>query len=197
MSEIELAERLERLEGDNRRLKGFAFLVLVLTTALATIYATQPVPDVIKAHEFEVVDSSGSVRARLRMQPPYPTKLREALRSIAPGFTEQPSPELWMGTSFTQNGQAGLVQTVLSADQLTLSARGGGRGVQTANLEQDGLIVVAQRPIVTLSDTQGFQLSLGSTNTATPATGATQNTSAASIVMFGNDKHHHVIWKAP
>lgn len=40
-------------------------------------------------------------------------------------------------------------------------------------------------------------MDLGSTRLAAARTGATEQTSAASIVMFGNDKGHHVIWQAP
>jgi hypothetical protein len=52
-------------------------------------------------------------------------------------------------------------------------------------------------PQVELSDPQGFTMDLGSTGTINAKTGETQRTSAASIVMFGNDKRHHVIWRAP
>jgi len=68
MSEAELTRRLERLERDNRRLKGFALATIVLTTAVVTICATQPVPQTITAHEFNVVDSSGKVRIRVSME---------------------------------------------------------------------------------------------------------------------------------
>lgn len=43
----------------------------------------------------------------------------------------------------------------------------------------------------------GFEMDLGGTITRTIATRAIQQTSAASIIMFGNDKTHHVIWQAP
>lgn len=53
------------------------------------------------------------------------------------------------------------------------------------------------RSAIELSDAAGYSMDLGTTNTITPTTGQTQQTSAASIVMFGNDKNHHVIWRAP
>lgn len=52
-------------------------------------------------------------------------------------------------------------------------------------------------PDVSLTDAQGFEMDLGSTGTVVPETGQTQQTSAASITMFGNDKNHRVIWRAP
>ncbi len=59
------------------------------------------------------------------------------------------------------------------------------------------LNAAAGKSSISLGDAQGFEMDLGSTSTTTLTTGATQHTSAASIVMFGNDKKHHVIWKAP
>ena len=53
------------------------------------------------------------------------------------------------------------------------------------------------KPWLTLVDPQGFRMDLGDAQTVIPTTGETQQTSAASIVMFGNDEKHHVIWKAP
>jgi hypothetical protein len=46
-------------------------------------------------------------------------------------------------------------------------------------------------------DTKGFSMDVGSADLTVPRTGVTSQTSAASIVMFGNDKKHHVIWEAP
>jgi len=52
-------------------------------------------------------------------------------------------------------------------------------------------------PHITLSDAHGFSMDLGSTAEVNSKTGATQQTSADSIIMFGNDKDHHAIWQAP
>ncbi|HEV2381818.1 MAG TPA: hypothetical protein VG206_18775 [Terriglobia bacterium] len=65
MTPEDIAQRLEKLERDNRRLKGFAVGVLVLATALSAIDATQPIPDVIKTHKLVVVDARGEPRAFL------------------------------------------------------------------------------------------------------------------------------------
>lgn len=52
-------------------------------------------------------------------------------------------------------------------------------------------------PRISLSDSQGFGMHLGNASMVRADTGATEQTSAASIVMIGNDKEHHVIWQAP
>jgi hypothetical protein len=123
MTDIELTKRLEKLERDNRRLKRFGLAALVIVAVIGTIAATQPVPQKITAHEFDVVDNSGEVRAEVGM---------------------------FLGA-----------------------------------------------PDIRLDDAQGFSMVLGNAQTVTPATGATEQTSTASIIMFGNDKEHHVIWRAP
>jgi hypothetical protein len=50
-------------------------------------------------------------------------------------------------------------------------------------------------PGIELGDAKGFEMDLGNANTITPTTGQTQQTSAASIVMFSTNKK--VIWQAP
>ena len=52
-------------------------------------------------------------------------------------------------------------------------------------------------PALALMDSDGYSTIIGGTDTVTPQTGQKHTTSAASIVMFGNDKEHHVIWQAP
>jgi hypothetical protein len=56
-------------------------------------------------------------------------------------------------------------------------------------------IIPSGEPHIHLLDSQGFRMVLGTTNTVTPATGATQRTSAASLVMFSKD--NKVLWSAP
>jgi hypothetical protein len=52
-------------------------------------------------------------------------------------------------------------------------------------------------PSVKLSDADGFVMDLGRTDAVNLDTGAKAQTSAASIVMFHNDKERHVLWQAP
>jgi hypothetical protein len=169
MSEIELVGRLQKLERDNRRLKGFALAALVLAAALATIYATQPVPQTITAHRFDVVDDSGKVRASMAI----------VSGGSAIGLTDAQGNARALMILDPVKGASVLLGD--AADKLRT----------TLNVTPEGESSIA------LSDPQGFEMDIGSTKMAMPSTGATERTSVASIAMFGNDKERHVIWKAP
>jgi hypothetical protein len=56
-------------------------------------------------------------------------------------------------------------------------------------------IIPTGEPHINLADSRGFRVDLGTTNLVKPATGATEETSAASLVMFGKDGK--VLWSAP
>jgi len=170
MSETELVVRLERLERAHRRLKGFALAALGLATALATIYATQPVPRTITAHRFEVVDDAGKMQVELGL-------------------------DRW-GTAFIGVHDAGskggaFMGVGASGDPYITLTEFNAKGLVRMDVNSSG------SPVIGLSDAQGFRMDLGSTTTVKAKTGATEQTSAASIVMFGNDEKHRVIWQAP
>jgi hypothetical protein len=166
MSEAELIERLERLERAHRRLKRFSLAALVIATALATIYATQPVSQKITAHQFDVVDDSGKVRATMGMGEGAPgVKLSDAQGKVRAEWV-------------LDTGGAGFV--LYDAE---------GNPHEALNVTPEG------EPTMWLSNAEGFELHLGGLALAMPSTGATQHTSAASIVMLGKDKK--LIWRAP
>lgn len=167
MTDTELARRVERLERDNRRLKRLGAAALVLAAAMGAIYATRPVPQKITAREFDAVDASGKVRVTL---------------GTLQGVAGEPT--------LTLTGQNR--QTLLEAPGLVMLISNSHEGASAITIgASHGL------PGIMLADGQGFEMDLGSAKTVAPKTGATQQTSAASIVMFGNDKKHHIIWSAP
>jgi hypothetical protein len=182
MIETELVERLERLERDNWRLKAIVVSSLVVVAAFGAVYAARPAPPVIKAHALEVVDARGVVRAAMTEDPVQGA-------SLSLGFHEAPAafglPRGSMVPDVTINDPPSSGPGVL----VRLASEG--RGFVGLGVSPKG------QPNVELQDAAGFTMDLGTANTVTSATGATQRTSAASIVMFGNDKDHHVIWQAP
>ncbi|HZT71721.1 MAG TPA: hypothetical protein VFC10_18470 [Terriglobia bacterium] len=215
MTDTELISRLEKLERDNRRLKGFAFAVLVLSTALATMYATSPIPQRIKAHEFDLVDNSGNIRGSMLFFMGNAAislldaqgKRRAAMTvdtSGAPGIgVFDAQGILRAGMSVDTSGGTGIgvfdAQGILRAAMMVHTSGEPGIGL----FGEQGKGAIAMRvtpsgePSINLFDKEGFRMSLGNIGTVIPATGEAHETSAASITMFGNDKKHHVIWRAP
>lgn len=216
MTEMEIMKRLERVEHDNRRLKGFALAALVLTAALSAIYATQPPAQTITAHEFDVVDGSGRVRVRMTVLPSGEPKILlydpqgkarvgmgvNASGGAVIGFADaQGNTRVGMGVLqsgmpdirlYDSQGKPRMEMEVVASDVPSITLLDGQGNIC---VEMDAL--PSGEPIILVKDAQGFRMDLGSTGTVTPATGVTQQTSAASIVMFGNDEKHSVIWKAP
>lgn len=207
MNDTEFERRLEKLERDNRMLKYLGLAALVIVAVLGAIAATRPFPTVIKANAFEVTNSMGRVRVSLSP---------DALRF----FDEKAVPRAAFGIHSGEpllllEGKAGTVGldtfSRFGTPGIWLLDRNGklraamqlvGKGAVISLHDVDGkghvtLDEFPSGPLISLADAQGFGMDLGSTSIGTPATGASENTSAASIVMFGNDKKHHVIWRAP
>lgn len=211
MSEAEIASRLERLERDIRRLKSLATAAIVLAAALGAVYATRPVPQSITAHAFEVVDDSGNVRARMSADPIGDTGIRfyDAHFAMRAMMAVLPSGEARIDLNDAHDYRSISLRTRLSGDPgIELSDPQGksrvvigqyGIGFYDAGGGQRVAMGLNQKdaPFISLSDAEGFGMDLGSTATENSTTGQTQQTSAASIVMFGKDKGHHVIWQAP
>ncbi|MGH9357712.1 MAG: hypothetical protein ACRD1O_00885 [Terriglobia bacterium] len=207
MSEAELVKRLEKLERDNRRLKRSALAALMLAAVLLAGYAAscsrnqrasgaRNAPEKITAHEIDLTDSSGKVRVKMYADEKGATgivlsdakgKKRAAVAVDSSGGTAgialtdaQGEPREMMGVD--SSGAPGIWLD-------------DAQGIPRASMA----VSSSGNPTIELTDAQGFGMTLGRTSTATPTTGQTQRTSAASIVMFGKSKSkdHPVIWRAP
>jgi hypothetical protein len=189
MSETELVERLERLERAHRRLKGFALAALVIVTALATIYATQPVSRKITAHRFEVVDDSGKLRVVIDATGAMPGialfDVQHNVRALV-GVDPLDSPSI-------------VLSDALGKSRVSLGVTYGEPNILVNNEKSNAAMSVdaSGLPRITLADAKGFEMDLGSTGKVNARTPAAKRTSAASIVMFSNDKERHVLWQAP
>ncbi len=238
MTEAELAERIKRLERDNRRIKRLALAAFILVSALIFLYAERPVPQTLTARELDIRDSHGNLRIMLDTKSNEPGitfydaqgNPREVMYVGADGspdiafYDVQGKPRAMIRTDaegspdiafFDSQGKprAGMGVDANGSPEITLSdAQGNPRAVMYVYADgspafgladaqgkpRAGMAVAADgSPRISLSDAQGFSMDLGSSGTVIPQTGETRQTSAASIVMFGNDKNHHVIWQAP
>jgi hypothetical protein len=227
MTETELLKRLEKLERDNRRMKRAGLIAVVTVAALELMAATRPVPQKVTAHELDIVDAAGRVRIRAAMSCPKQRGCHPLIYltgdSGPAGAVIQPGLLAVMGQrgnallsgneldiSGMQNGRVTgggatlAVGFTLSSGQL-LHSTGGlspsspkeGGSLSLSGKDGEFVYAVADSPAIQVQDAKGFAMDLGSAPLVTAATGETHQTSAASIVMFGSDKRHHVIWQAP
>jgi hypothetical protein len=193
MTEPQLVERLERLERDNWRLWFVAVGALALLAAAVgfrAVYAAPAIPQKIVAHEFDVVNAAGATVATMSTYKGWPHfQLDGPQGNMSIDTGDGPGITLIGGTGGVLMLLAGgKVGTVVAGPQISFfDPHGAGIDI---GAEGSG-------PDISLRDRQGYGMDLGATSTVIPTTGKTQQTSAASIVMFGNDAKHHVIWRAP
>lgn len=226
MIDTDLARRVEKLERENRRLKRMALLPLVLIAGLGTMYiascstrgkpggqqrdflgSATRIPDRVTAREFDVVDSSGRVRIRLKSENPIDRQEIAFLSSTGKERIVLDQDDEIGSLQFMDGDGNDTVRITGSPWPADLSAIElfAGKAVGSAGITSTGpgtkeislSVNYLGQPNIELADGEGFKMDLGSVDLQTIRTGETHQTSAASIVMFGNDKEHHVIWRAP
>jgi hypothetical protein len=198
----EIQDRLLNLERQNRRFKQLWVAVLIASASLI-VMGQMPSKKAVEANEFILRDDGGNIRARLFMT----EKTTETIPGISGVVTVSPNPMLAL---YNEKGTARVVldgEGFANTGSFIVSDSGGqslgsfmavagygamlgisnGKGDQRVFLEPGHL---------ELSDNDGFKAGLGvEKNLVTPSTGATHQTSAASLLLF--DKNKNVIWKAP
>jgi hypothetical protein len=195
-----LYERVDRLEKQNRWMKLMG--VVAILSAVVLLVSGQAKVDAkktVEANEFVLKDTNGVVRAKLGMGLVFPLKDGPGLvlyneggheRAAVAASEEQAQIRLTSGgpvTSFASSSMwAGLPGKDGSGVAIT-----GPSGVVRMNL--DGAVIGG--PQIALQDKEGYETHLGKTDTVFTKSGKTQQTSAASVVMF--DKEKKVLWSAP
>lgn len=210
--------RLERVEGQNRRLKQLLLITLLLIGAVFLMGQTRS-NRIVEAEKFVLKDAKGKERAKLEMDGDKPTLSLlsdEAYLSLAAGkysvLTLCDSPyckrEVQVvvsheveGLTFYEGGDWPGSKGDFSPQRTGLRAGVGvvngvpgfdlfGKAGESASLTLDSV-----GPHLVLTDAQGFNTTIGGAELETPRIGETHKTSAASIVLFGKDQK--VLWSAP
>ena len=219
MTDNEFAHRLEKLERDNRRLKRIAAAGFALAAVLGVIYSVacssgsnsagiKPDADKVTAREFDVVDGAGKVRVKIAMNCPSGSDCQPQIQLF--DANGKPSTSVGAGT-LAVSGEKGAAKllgdrlqfSVPSKDnkpQVTAelgSGTGSGGLLSLVGTGGSYVLVNANSPSVEIKDAAGYMMDLGSVDLTTVVSGQTSQTTADSIVMFGNDKKHHLIWRAP
>lgn len=192
-----LCERVERLEKQNRWMKRMG--VVAILSAVVLLVSGQAKLDTKKtvdANEFVLKDANGVVRAKLGMG-------AELLMKNGPGlvlYDERGQERASIATSEekTQINVSGGGFTTSSSMWAGAPGKDGSgvaitgpSGVVRMNL--NGPVIGG--PQIGLQDMEGYETHIGKTDLVFAKSGKTQQTSAASVVMFDKDKK--VLWSTP
>ncbi len=219
MTDKDFAERLEKLERDNKRLKRIAAAGVALAALLGVIYAVacssggsiangKSSAEKVTAREFDVVDGAGKVRVQIATDCAPATNCWPSIKM----FDKDGKPVTSIGAG-TLSVSGGAQTATLLRDhlQFSVAANGskprvtaelgsgsGGGGLLSLQSNNGSYVVVnANSPSVEVKDSQGYMMDLGAVDLTAVISGQTSQTTADSIVMFGNDNKHHLIWRAP
>jgi hypothetical protein len=204
MTDNEVARRLERLERDNRGLKRAAVAGFALAAAMGVIYSVactsgrnsvsiKPDAEKVTAREFDVVDSAGKVRVKIAMDCAAATNCQPSIKMLDPDGKAETATLLGDRLQFSVGAEGSRPRVTAEVGSGT-----GGGGLLSLNGKDGGYVRVnANSPSVEIRDAQGYMMDLGAVDLTTVTSGQTSRTTADSIVMFANDKRHHMIWRAP
>ena len=205
----EMAQRLEKLERQNRRLMQAGIMALVLLFSLVLMGQAPRKLRPIESDRFTLKDATGKKRAELLMEEAGPGLVLYdetgkrigrfgavtngaglSLQSIeqGPRLSLVCQPE---GPHLLLFDRAGKFRTELGASQrgpylLFHDSNGSARAALALDNEQ---------PRLQLSDSDGFTAILGSNTLVTGNSQAVQKTSAASLLLYG--KEREILWRAP
>lgn len=219
MTEKEFARRLEILERDNRRLKRLAAAGMALAAALGVIYAVacssdrnspvvKPGAEKVAAREFDVVDSAGKLRIQMAVSCLPPTNCWPSIKMFDQDGKEATSMRAGAVTVSNNEQAASLLGDHL---QFSLAGKGsaplvtaelgsgtGGGGLLSLTGRDGGYVLAnPNSPSIELKDAQGYVMDLGAVDLTAVLSEQNSQTTADSVVMFGNDQKHHLIWRAP
>lgn len=219
MTDNEFARRLEKLERDNGRLKRAAAAGIAMAAVLGVIYSVacssgrnsagiKPDAEKVTVREFNMVDGAGKVRVKIAMDCPPGANCRPSIKMFDPDGKAVTSIGAGALTVSGKEEEASLLSDRLqfsvsskgSAPNVTAELGSGtGGGGLLALKGQSGSYVQANAnsPNIEMKDAQGYVMNLGAVDLTTVVSGNTSQTTADSIVMFGNDNKHHLIWRAP
>jgi hypothetical protein len=194
-----LCERVERLERQNRWMNRVG-VVAILPVAVLLVSGQVKVDTkkIVEANEFVLKDTNGAIRARLGMGLVFPLKDGPGLVLYDDRLTPKASvatsaegqSQIYLGSSSSSITSSIMWAGVPGKDGSGVAITGPS-GVVRMNL--DGAVISGPR--ISLEDMQGYETHIGKTDIVFTKSGKTQQTSAASAVMF--DKEKKVLWSAP
>ena len=195
-----LSERVAALERQNRLFKRVGLAAIITASAIVLLAQASPRRHTITASEFIVADSAGRTIAKLDANflafydsGKMPTASIGHLPEIGGVFSllnnKSGDAILAMGSEIGFKDKSGKRVSYLNENGLALGDVGA-NGRPRIMLRGDQKV-----GIITVTDEDGFQSTIGGRSMKMIATGNVESTSAASITMF--DKDQRLIWQAP
>jgi hypothetical protein len=194
-----LYERVERLERQNRWMKRMgAAAILSAGVLLVSGQAKVDTKKTVDANEFVLKDTNGVVRAKLGMGVVLMTKgpglvlYDDRAQQMATFATSDEEARIYLGSSGSiPNSTSSSIWAGVPGKDGSGVGITGPSGVVRMIL--DGAVIGG--PQISMEDKEGFETHIGKTDLVSRKTGKTEQTSAASVVMF--DKEKKVLWSAP
>jgi hypothetical protein len=194
----DLRTRVEWLERQNRWLRRAGLAVVAAVSAVLLMGQAAP-SHTVTANKFVLMDNQGRTRALFDVD-----RLGTTLTFLDASGNKQ----IVLGASTDADGHPhGWLE--LGTDVLRrfipMATPPGGMTLSDGALLMDGgesgSVFLAgpgpNGPKLELTDAKGYSIDVGVSGVVMPTTGETRKTSAASILMFGNDKNQRVLWQAP
>ena len=184
-----VAERLDKLERQNRQMKICGGLV-ILPLAAVFLMGQSASNRKIEASEFVLKDQQGTVRAKLFMEHDGASLSFYDSGSVRRINLTQPNPNV--AGLFLYNDPAekyGGAEMMLTPDGSTLML------TSTKHQNVAAISTDAHGPALDIPDADGYTATIGSSDSVIRSTGEKRKTSAASISLMGGDKS--VMWSAP
>jgi len=194
----EILSRLAKLEQENKRFRFAGGLFLLFAVVLLT-GAAQTGRHGLTANEFILQDEQGHVRAKLFMDSRGASRvfldatgrkemsLGEQVDALGRGHASLRLGEGAATAKFVLAGSGQEEWATISDGGVFLAGKGTTRIVLSASGPDS--------PGIEVADSQGYATEVGVTGRVYPATGETQKSSAASLVLLGKDQA--VLWSAP
>lgn len=197
-SHDEILSRLAKLETENQRIRFAGALLLLFTIVLLTA-AAQTGRRTVIANEFVLQDEQGRMRAKLFMDSRGASlvffdatgrkemSLGEQVDTLGRGHASLRLGEGAATAKFVLAGSGQEEWAAISDGGVFLAGKGTTRIVLSASGPGS--------PGIEVADSQGYATEVGVTGRVYPATGETQKSSAASLVLLGKDQA--ILWSAP
>ncbi len=183
-----ILERLEKLERQNQRLKRSGLAASLLLGVVLLMGQATRKSRTVEAERFNLLDSTGKTRAELLMLTDGPAlKLydsNQVARVVLSIYQDMPNLGLYDRSGIVR---LGLTDRPQDGPSLWL---GDATGRPRAQLD-----AIGEHPRLYLQDKKGLAASIGDDTVQNLQTGEMENTSAASVVLFGSGRK--VIWRAP